>query len=598
MAAYRAPVSDMRFVINELAGFEAVRALMEGEDLSGDLVDAILEEADKFASGVLAPLNVIGDREGCVLENGVVRTPSGFREAYDQFVDGGWNGIHFATEHGGQGLPRLVSTAVSEMWTSANMAFGLCPMLTQAAADALARHGSDSLKAIYLEKLVTGRWAGTMNLTEPQAGSDLARVRTRAVPDGEGAYRITGQKIFITFGDHDLTDNIIHMVLARLPGAPEGVHGLSLFLIPKILVRDDGSLGPRNDLRVVSLEHKLGINGSPTAVMSYGDNEGALGFLVGEENRGLELMFTMMNAARLAVGLEGIGIAERAYQDAKAYAMERVQGRDLGNDDPSPVPIAHHPDVQRMLMSMKSQTEAGRALAYAVAADADIAERHPDPQVRSKHQRMVDLLTPVVKAWSTDVGIEVASTAIQVYGGMGYIEESGVAQHLRDARIAAIYEGTNGIQAADLAGRKVARDGGAAVGELVAELRAVEAELAAGGEALASIRRRLKTALDDLGAATDWLVATYPAHPRRVGAVAAHYLRLMGIIAGGGLMAKAALKAARHLASGEGDPGFWQAKLTSARFFAEVYVARSGALRLLVTDGWGALETFDPDRDL
>ncbi|MCU0894310.1 MAG: acyl-CoA dehydrogenase [Rhodospirillales bacterium] len=598
MAAYRAPVSEMRFVINELADFESVRALAGDDDLSGELVDAILDEADKFASGVLAPLNVVGDREGCVLENGVVRTPTGFREAYGQFVDGGWNGIHFAAEHGGQGLPRLVSTAVSEMWTSANMAFGLCPLLTQAAADALARHGSAALKAIYLEKLVSGRWTGTMNLTEPQAGSDLAQVRTRALPDGDGGYRITGQKIFITFGDHDLTENVIHMVLARLPDAPDGVHGLSLFLIPKILVRKDGGLGQRNDLRVVSLEHKLGINGSPTALMSYGDNEGALGFLVGEENRGLELMFTMMNSARLAVGLEGIGIAERAYQDARAYALERVQGRDIGNEDPQPVPIAHHPDVQRMLMSMKSQTEAGRALAYAVAADVDIAERHPDPEVRRARQRMVDLLTPVVKAWSTDVGIEVASTAIQVYGGMGYIEESGVAQHLRDARIAAIYEGTNGIQAADLAGRKVARDGGAAAEELISELRALEAGLSSGGEDLGAIRRWLKAGLDDLAGATAWLVSTYPEHPRRVAAVAAHYLRLMGIVAGGGLMAKAALKAAGHLAHGEGDPGFWQAKLVSARFFAEVYLSRSGALRLLVTDGWGALEAFDPDRDL
>ncbi len=548
---------------------------------------------------MLAPLNVVGDREGCVLENGVVRTPTGFREAYAQFVEGGWNGIHFAPEHGGQGLPRLVSTAVAEMWTGANMAFGLCPMLTQAAGDALARHGSDSLKATYLPKLVSGQWAGTMNLTEPQAGSDLARVRTRAVPDGEGAYRITGQKIFITFGDHDLTENIIHMVLARLPDAPDGVHGLSLFLIPKFLVREDGSLGQRNDLRVVSLEHKLGINGSPTAVMAYGDNEGALGFLVGEENRGLELMFTMMNTARLAVGLEGIGIAERAYQDAKAYALERVQGRAIGNDDPSPVPIAQHPDVQRMLMSMKSQTEAGRALAYAVAAGSDIAERHPDVEVRRRQQRMVDLLTPVVKAWSTDVGIEVASTAIQVYGGMGYIEESGVPQHLRDARIAAIYEGTNGIQAADLAGRKVARDGGAVAGELIAELARGRGRARRGTEnALAPIRRWLGIGLDDLAAATAWLVETFPAHPRRVAAVAAHYLRLMGIVAGGGLMAKAALKAARHLDEGQGDPGFWQAKLVSARFFAEVFVSRSGALRLLVTDGWGALEEFDPERDL
>jgi alkylation response protein AidB-like acyl-CoA dehydrogenase len=357
MAAYRAPVSDMRFVVNELAAFEAVRGLVGNEELGPELVDAILDEADRFASGVLAPLNVVGDREGCVLENGVVRTASGFREAYAQFVDGGWNGVHFAPEHGGQGLPRLISTAVSEMWTSANMAFALCPMLTQAAAEALAHHGSERLKATYLPKLVSGQWAGTMNLTEPQAGSDLALVRTRAVPEGNGTYRITGQKIFITFGDHDLTENIIHLVLARLPDAPAGVHGLSLFLVPKVLVHGDGSLGLRNDLRVVSLEHKLGINGSPTAVLSYGDNDGALGYLVGEENRGLELMFTMMNAARLAVGLEGIGIAERAYQDAKAYAMERIQGRQVGSEDPSPVPIAHHPDVQRMLMSMKSQIE-------------------------------------------------------------------------------------------------------------------------------------------------------------------------------------------------------------------------------------------------
>lgn len=598
MAAYRAPVSDMRFVINELAGFETVRGLSGDEDLNADLVDAILDEADRFASEVLAPLNAVGDRNGCVFENGVVRTPPGFREAYSQFIEGGWNGVQFDPEHGGQGLPRLISTAVGEMWTSANMAFGLCPMLTQAAAEALARHGDESLKATFLANLVTGRWAGTMNLTEPQAGSDLARVRTRAVPDGNGAYRISGQKIFITFGDHDLTENVIHMVLARLPDAPDGVRGLSLFLIPKFLVREDGSLSHRNDLRVVSLEHKLGINGSPTAVMSYGDNDGAVGYLVGEENRGLELMFTMMNTARLAVGLEGIGIAERAYQDARAYALERVQGRDLGSDDPSPVPIAHHPDVQRMLMSMKSQTEAGRALAYAVAADSDIAERHPDPEVRRQRQQMVDLLTPVVKAWSTDLGIEVASTAIQVFGGMGYIEESGVAQHLRDARIAAIYEGTNGIQAGDLAGRKVARDGGAAAAAFIAELRALDGELAAAGSSLGAIRRWLSQALDDLAIATAWLVETYPAHPRRVAGVAVHYLRLMGIVAGGGLMAKAALRAVDHLENGSGDPAFWQAKLISARFFADVYLTRSGALRLLVTDGWRALEDFDPERDL
>ncbi len=598
MAAYRAPLSDIRFVINELAGFESVRALSGNEDLGTELVDAILDEADRFASEVLAPLNVIGDRTGCVLENGVVRTPPGFREAYGQFIAGGWNGVQFAPEYGGQGLPRLISTAVGEMWTSANMAFGLCPMLTQAAAEALASHGSEALKATYLAKLVSGEWAGTMNLTEPQAGSDLARVRTRAVPGENGAYRITGQKIYITFGEHDLTENIIHMVLARLPDAPGGVRGLSLFLIPKFHVDEDGGLGQRNDLRCVSLEHKLGINGSPTAVMSYGDGGGAAGYLVGEENRGLELMFTMMNTARLAVGLEGVGIAERAYQDAKAYALERVQGRDLDSDDPAPVPIAHHPDVQRMLMSMKSQTEAGRALAYAVAANSDIAEHHSDPEVRRQRQQLVDLLTPVVKAWSTDVGIEVASTAIQVFGGMGYIEESGVPQHLRDARIATIYEGTNGIQASDLVGRKVARDGGAAAAAFIAELRAIDADLAAAGAELAAIRHWLGQALDDLAAATAWLVETYPSHPRRAAGVAVHYLRLMGIVAGGGLMARAALHALGHLEAGEGDRVFWQAKIISARFFADVYLTRSGALRLLVTDGWRALEDFDPGRDL
>ncbi len=598
MASYRAPVSDMRFVINELAGFDQVRALPGGDELNEDLLDAILDEADRLASGVLAPLNAIGDREGCHFENGVVRTAPGFRDAYSQFVKGGWNGIQAAPEDGGQGLPKLVSTAVSEMWTSANMAFGLCPMLTQAAAETLAHHGDKALKARYLARLVSGEWTGTMNLTEPQAGSDLARVRTRAINVGNGEYRISGQKIFITYGDHDLATNIVHMVLARLPDAPEGVKGLSLFLAPKFLADEDGGLGHRNDLRCVSLEHKLGINGSPTAVMSFGDTDGAIGYLVGEENRGLDLMFTMMNNARLAVGLEGIGIAERAYQDARAYALERVQGRDLGSDDPDPVTIAHHPDVQRMVLSMKSQTEAARALAYAVAAGLDIAERHPDPEVRRGRRQIVELLTPVVKAWSTDVGIEVASTAIQVFGGMGYIEETGVAQHFRDARIAAIYEGTNGIQASDLAGRKVGRDGGAAAGAFIAELRGIDAELAAGGADCAATGRRLSVALDDLAAATDWVVSTYSTHPRRVAAVAVHYLRLMGIVAGGGAMAKASLIASRHLAAGEGDPAFWRAKLVSARFFADNYLTRSGKLQILVGESWAALEDLDPERDL
>jgi alkylation response protein AidB-like acyl-CoA dehydrogenase len=595
---YAAPLADMRFVIHELADLKAVQALPGFEDVSAELVDAILDEAGKFGAEVLAPINAVGDQQGAVFENGVVRTPDGFREAYAGFVDGGWNSVPFAPEHGGQGLPWLISTAVSEVWTAANMAFGLCPMLTQAATELLDAQGSAALKDRFLAKMVSGEWTGTMNLTEPQAGSDLARVRTRAVAEGDH-YRITGQKIFITYGDHDLAENIIHMVLARTPDAPSGTRGLSLFLVPKLLVGDDGGPGGRNDLRCVSIEHKLGIKASPTAVMSFGDDGGAIGYLIGAENRGLEHMFLMMNNARLAVGLEGVGIAERAYQQARRYALERIQGRALGSDDPSPVAIAHHPDVQRMLLSMKAQTEAVRALAYFVAARLDVAKRHPDAAERRLADALVGLLTPVVKAWSTDIGIEVADTGIQVQGGMGYIEESGAPQHLRDARIAAIYEGTNGIQAADLVGRKVARDNGAAATAFLATVRELDHDLAgAGSDDLQVIRADLARAANDLAEATDWLIQTYGADPCRVAAGAVYYLKLFGRVAGGWLMARAGLAAERMRANGEGDPHYLRGKMVTTRFFADNYLSRTRGLHEAFVRGGAALRRIDPEHHL
>ena len=585
MTSYAAPLADMRFVMRELAGLEAVAALPGCADATPDLVDAILEEAAKFGGEVLAPLNQPGDRQGCVFENGVVRTPDGFADAYARFVDGGWNGVPFDPEYGGQGLPWLVSTAVSEIWQAANMAFSVCPMLNQGTVELISAHGSPEQKALFLPKMISGEWSGAMALTESQAGSDLAQVRTKAVPDGDH-YRVRGQKIFITYGEHDLARNIIHMVLARIEGAPAGIKGISLFIIPKFLANADGTLGERNDMRCVSIEHKLGIHASPTAVMSYGDGGGAVGYLLGGENRGIECMFTMMNAARLGVGLEGVAIAERAYQQARAFALERIQGRSLGGGDADPVAIVHHPDVRRMLLSMRAQTEAVRALAYFVAACLDMAKRHRDEKVRRRRQTLVDLLTPVVKAWSTDTGIEVANTGIQVHGGMGYVEETGAAQHLRDARIAAIYEGTNGIQANDLVGRKVARDKGEGANAFIAMVRELDRELAAArGDDIAAIRARLAGGADALAGATRWLVETYPSDPRTVAAGAVHYLRLLGIVAGGWLMARAALIAAAGPAARGGDPDFLRAKMVSARFFADQVLVQAGMLATVFTQG-------------
>ncbi|MDA0997960.1 MAG: acyl-CoA dehydrogenase [Proteobacteria bacterium] len=557
MSIYHAPVEEMLFTMTEVGGLAKISELPGCEEVSADLVAAILEEAGKFGTEVLDPINRIGDIEGCVLDNGVVRTPPGFKEAYRQFIDGGWNGVPFDPEFGGQGLPWIVATAIAEIWHSANMSFALCPMLSMGTVELLSTHGTPALKELYLAKLVSGEWNGTMNLTEPHAGSDLSRVRSKAVKDGD-VYRIFGQKIFITFGEHDFTDNIVHMVLARTPDAPDGIKGISLFLVPKFTVGQDGSLGPKNDLRCGSIEHKLGINASPTAVMLFGENDGAVGYLIGEENRGIEYMFTMMNNARLAVGLEGVAIAERAYQRARAFAGERMQSRDVIAGGKEPVAIINHPDVKRMLLSMRAQTEAVRGLAYWVAGKLDISKRHPDSQKAAEAQRLVDLLTPVVKAWSTDTGVEVANTGVQVHGGMGFIEETGAAQHLRDARIAPIYEGTNGIQAIDLIGRKVFRENGETVKILIEEMRASVA-------AMATPHPRLAAAIDALERATDWVVGAGGTDFGLVLAGATPYLRLLGITVGGWLLVGAAEAAARQAAQ---HPTLAARKAAAAKYFA------------------------------
>jgi 3-(methylthio)propanoyl-CoA dehydrogenase len=569
MPTFHAPIRDMAFVIEHLAGLPEITALPGFEEATGDLVTAVLAEAARFGGEVLAPLNPVGDREGVHLVDGGVTTPKGFKEAYAQFVEGGWNAVPFEPEYGGQGLPQLVASAVQEIWHAANMSFALTPMLTQGAVEALSVHGSDTLKETYLAKLISGEWTGTMNLTEPSAGSDVGALRTKAFKQEDGTYRITGQKIFITSGDHDLAENIIHLVLARLPDAPAGVKGISLFVVPKFLVNPDGSLGDRNDLQCIKLEEKLGIHASPTCVMAFGEDDGAVGWLVGEENKGLALMFTMMNNARLSVGLEGVAQAERASQKAVAYAKERVQ---MGG------PIIIHPDVRRMLMTNKALTEAVRALAYYTAGRIDIAKHHADAGTRAKAQAMVDLLIPVVKAWSTDTGFQVASTAIQVFGGMGFIEETGIAQQMRDARIAQIYEGTNGIQAMDLIGRKLVRDDGKAFAALIAQIRAQEPALTDAGPAWAPLKRRLAVATSAAEAAADYVLKNHAADSALLGAVAAPFLELVGIVAGGWLMAEAGLVAEKLLAQGAEGSDYLSAKIVTARFYGDAVLTKAGAL--------------------
>jgi 3-(methylthio)propanoyl-CoA dehydrogenase len=590
MSAYTAPLKDMRFVLNELAGLGAVSKLPGYEDATPDTVDAILEEASKFASEVLDPLNYSGDQEGSNWKDGKVTTPKGFKEAYKQYADGGWAALPFDAAHGGQGLPKLVATAVEEMLTSANMSFSLCPLLTQGAIHALELAGTDALKATYLEKMIAGRWTGTMNLTEPQAGSDLALVRTRAVPKGDH-YLISGQKIFITYGEHDMSENIVHLVLARTPDAPEGVKGISLFVVPKFLPKADGTPGERNSAKCASIEHKLGIHASPTAVMVFED---AKGYLVGEVNKGLSYMFVMMNAARFSVGLEGVSIAERAFQRALAYAKERLQGKDLVQGGKT-VSIIHHPDVRRMLMLMKSQTEAARALAYVVAASMDFASRSKDP----KHQAFVDLMIPVVKGWSTETGIEVASLGVQVHGGMGFIEETGAAQHLRDARITTIYEGTTGIQAADLVGRKIAREGGVTVKGWLALLRGFEQELSKSANAdIKVIRGRLEAAAQAVSESVDFILGAASKDPNSAFAGAVPFLKLMGITAGGWQLARAALIAESKINKNEGEQGFYKAKITTARFFADHVLSQAAGLAATVMAGSAAVMTLSEEQFL
>ena len=590
MSEYVAPLKDIRFVMQELAGLDQVVALPGCEEASPDVIDAILDEAAKFAGAVLSPLNRVGDRDGAKWKDTVVTTSPGFKEAYRQFVDNGWNGLGCDPEFGGQGLPKLLSTAVSEMWKAANHAFSLCPMLTQGAIEALMIAGTDAQKAAYLPNLVSGEWTGTMNLTEPSAGSDLAAVRSRAEPVGDGTFRIFGQKIFITYGEHDMTDNIVHLVLARTPNAPEGVKGISLFVVPKFMLNADGTLGERNDVFCVSIEHKLGIHGSPTAVLAFGDNGGAVGTLVGEENRGLEYMFIMMNAARFNVGLEGLGDAERAYQRAVMYAKDRVQGTEVGVRGGPKVPIIKHPDVRRMLMSMRARIEAMRALAYVTAAAQDNAHNNPDEAARKQGQAFADLMIPVVKGWSTESAIDIASLGVQVHGGMGFIEETGAAQHLRDARITTIYEGTTAIQANDLIGRKIAREKGGTIKGIIAEMRAAATLL--DGD-LAGIGVRQSAAVDALERAVFWIVDNFSSDPKAAHVGAVPFLHLLGIVAGGWQMGRAAVIARAKAALDDSDP-FWAAKLVTTRFYADHFLTQAAGLADSVVAGAaGALDMAD-----
>ncbi|HEY8609115.1 MAG TPA: acyl-CoA dehydrogenase [Noviherbaspirillum sp.] len=583
--SYVAPLKDMLFVLNELAGLSEVNALPGCEDASPETVEAVLEENAKFCSEVVAPLNVAGDKEPSFWKDGTVTTTRGFKEAFKAFGEAGWQGVQHPVDFGGQGLPKLVATPCIEMLNSANLSFALCPLLTDGAIEALMTAGTDAQKETYLANLISGKWTGTMNLTEPQAGSDLALVRTRAVPQGDGTYKISGTKIFITYGEHDMAENIVHLVLARTPDAPEGVKGISLFIVPKFLVNADGTPGARNDVHCVSIEHKLGIKASPTAVLQFGDHGGAIGTLVGEENRGLEYMFIMMNAARFAVGMQGVGIAERAYQQAVAYARDRLQSRDLAGSSGA-VAIIHHPDVRRMLMSMRAQTEAARALAYVTAAAYDAAHHHADDAVRKANQAFYEYMVPVVKGWSTEMSIDVASTGVQVHGGMGFIEETGAAQHYRDARILPIYEGTTAIQANDLVGRKTVRDGGATARAILAQVRRTEEELSASTSAdLAAIRKRLAAASRAYGDVVDYMAGNMKSDIKGVFAGSVPYLKMAGIVLGGWQMARAAMIAERKLQSGEGDAAFYRTKIATARFFADYMLSQADAYRVAIVEG-------------
>jgi 3-(methylthio)propanoyl-CoA dehydrogenase len=583
---YRAPVKDMLFCMQELAGLEQVAKIPGFEDAGIETAQAVLEESAKLNEEVVAPLNVEGDRQPSYWKDGKVFTTAGFKEAFKQFGEGGWQGLQHPTDFGGQGLPKTIAAACIEMLNSANLSFALCPLLTDGAIEALLTAGSDEQKATYLPKMISGEWTGTMNLTEPQAGSDLALVRTRAEPQPDGTYKIFGTKIFITYGEHDMADNIVHLVLARVTGAPEGVKGISLFVVPKFLVNADGSLGARNDAHCVSIEHKLGIKASPTAVLQFGDHGGAIGTLVGQENRGLEYMFIMMNAARYAVGIQGIGVAERSYQKAVEYARERIQSRPVDGSQPGSAAIIHHPDVKRMLMTMRAYTEGCRALAIVSGAAYDAAHNHPDAEVRKQNQAFYEFMVPLVKGYSTEMSLEVTSLGVQVHGGMGFIEETGAAQYYRDAKILTIYEGTTAIQANDLVGRKTARDGGTTAKAIAKQIEATEAALAKRESADArAVAKRLKAAREAFVQVVDFIAANTKSNPNAAFAGSVPYLMLAGNVMAGWQMARALLVAEEQLADGKGDTAFLKAKVATARFYADHILSKAPATRDAIVEG-------------
>ncbi|UOD27664.1 acyl-CoA dehydrogenase [Massilia violaceinigra] len=593
---YKAPLKDMLFVMNELAGLSTVNTLPGCEDATADTVEAVLEENAKFCANVVAPLNYASDKDPSFWHDGQVSTSKGFKEAFKGFAEAGWQGVQHPVDFGGQGLPKLVATPCIEMLNASSISFALVALLSDGAIEALLTAGSDEQKATYLEPLVSGKWTGTMNLTEPQAGSDLAAVRTRAEPQGDGTYKVFGTKIFITYGEHDLTENIVHLVLARTPDAPAGVKGISLFIVPKFLVNADGSLGARNDAHCVSIEHKLGIKASPTAVLQFGDNGGAIGTLVGEENRGLEYMFIMMNAARFGVGLQGIGLAERSYQQAVAFAKDRVQSRDLAGSA-GPVSIIHHPDVRRMLMSMRSQVEAARALAYVGAGISDVAHHHEDAAVRASNLAVYEYLVPIIKGWSTEMSQDVTRDGVQVHGGMGFIEETGAAQHYRDAKILTIYEGTTAIQANDLVGRKTVRDGGAVAKSIIGQVRETEALLAAQeGADFKAIHRALVDGSVALEAVVEYVAGNMKTDIKGVFSGSVPYLKLAGIVLGGWVMARAALVAQAKIDGGAGDASFYKAKIATARFFADHILTQAAGLRTAIVEGSAGVLALTEDQ--
>ncbi|MBB5518104.1 acyl-CoA dehydrogenase [Amphiplicatus metriothermophilus] len=594
--SFATPVRDMRFSLEHMAGFGALEKTGAFADLSDDLVAAILGEMAKYCDNVVAPLNEPSDRDPARLENGVVRTPKGFREAYRQYVEGGWNALAFPEEWGGQGLPQTLAIALVDALNQACMSFAIGTTLTTGAVKALLHAGTDEQKRLYLPKMVSGEWTGTMNLTEPQAGSDLSALRTKAEPAGDGRYKIAGQKIFITYGEHDMTDNIVHLVLARLPDAPEGTAGISMFLVPKIHVNEDGSLGARNDVQCLKLEEKMGLHGSPTCVMAYGEKGECYGTLLGEEHRGLKNMFVMMNAARLDVGVQGVGVAERAFQRALAYALERRQGRPPGVKAGEMIPIYEHADVRRMLYSMKSLVEASRAICYANAVAYDLARRAPDEKKRKEAKALEDLLTPISKGWSTDRANEVASLGVQIHGGMGYIEETGAAQHMRDVRIAAIYEGTNGIQAMDLVGRKLQMDGGTAAKAFIRKVKE-EAVIARAGKRpeLKRIGARLEEAANALEASTDWLLEASKKDQHDALAAATPYLKQFGNVAGGYYLARGAMAAALMLGEEGADKAYLEGRIAVARFFAENYLTEAAGLTQAIAAGAESVARLDPE---